>query len=77
MVACSGNKQEMPAASNDFAVVTLVSDTAELTTSYPATLKGVEDIEIRPRVAGQITKVLVDEGDFVRKGQVLFQIDAV
>jgi membrane fusion protein (multidrug efflux system) len=77
MVACSGKKQEMPAASNDFAVVTLVSDTAELTTSYPTTLKGVEDIEIRPRVAGQITKVLVDEGDFVRKGQVLFQIDAV
>ena len=37
----------------------------------------MEDIEIRPRVAGQITKVLGDEGDFVRKGQVLFQIDAV
>lgn len=77
LVACNGKKQEMPAASNDFAVVTLASDTAELVTSYPATLKGVEDIEIRPRVAGQITKVLVDEGDFVRKGQVLFQIDAV
>lgn len=77
LVACGSKKQEMPPASNDFAVVTLKLDTASLTSSYSAKLKGVEDIEVRPRVAGQITKVLVDEGDFVRKGQVLFQIDAV
>ena len=75
LCACSGNKTQMPAASNDFAVETVQATDATLTTSYPATIKGVQDIEIRPKIAGHITKVLVDEGDFVRAGQPLFLID--
>lgn len=67
----------MPAASNDFAVETVQATDATLTTSYSATIKGVQDIEIRPKIAGHITKVLVDEGDFVRAGQPLFLIDRV
>ena len=77
LCACSGNKTQMPAASNDFAVETVQATDATLTTSYPATIKGVQDIEIRPKIAGHITKVLVDEGDFVRAGQPLFLIDRV
>ena len=46
-----------------------------LTSSYPATIKGKQDVEIRPQVSGFITKVCVDEGSMVRKGQVLFIID--
>lgn len=76
LVACGGSKKEMPAASNDYPVVTLQQTDAELSTTYPATIKGVQDIEIRPKIAGHITRVLVDEGDFVRAGQALFQIDA-
>ena len=34
-------------------------------------------MEIRPQISGFITKVCVDEGDFVRKGQLLFLIDSV
>ncbi|MBR6481892.1 MAG: efflux RND transporter periplasmic adaptor subunit, partial [Bacteroidaceae bacterium] len=37
----------------------------------------LEDIEIRPKVSGFITKLCVDEGDFVRKGQPLFQLERV
>ena len=77
LCACSGNKTQMPAASNDFAVETVQATDANLTTSYPATIKGIQDIEIRPKIAGHITKVLVDEGDFVRAGQPLFLIDRV
>lgn len=49
----------------------------ELAQSYPATLKGKTDIDIRPQVAGAITQVCVDEGQQVKKGQVLFRIDQV
>lgn len=77
LCACSGNKSQMPAASNDFAVETVQATDANLSTSYPATIKGIQDIEIRPKIAGHITKVLVDEGDFVRAGQPLFLIDRV
>lgn len=57
------------------AVQTLQPTTVNLTSSYPATIKGKQDVEIRPQVSGFITKVCVDEGSMVRKGQVLFVID--
>lgn len=57
------------------AVETLQPATVDLTSSYPATIKGKQDVEIRPQVSGFITKVCVDEGSMVRKGQVLFIID--
>lgn len=65
----------MPQGSNDFAVITVTTTEADLNTSYPATIKGQQDIEIRPKIAGHITRLLVDEGAFVRKGQTLFEID--
>lgn len=75
VTACSGNKSQMPQGSNDFAVITVTTTEADLNTSYPATIKGQQDIEIRPKIAGHITRLLVDEGAFVRKGQTLFEID--
>lgn len=77
LTAACGSKQQMPEASNEYAVVTLAATDAELNTTYPATIKGVQDIEIRPKIAGHVMKVLVDEGDFVKAGQALFMIDAV
>ncbi|MGM9688245.1 MAG: efflux RND transporter periplasmic adaptor subunit [Alloprevotella sp.] len=46
-----------------------------LTTSYSASVKGKQDVEIRPQVSGLITAVHVTEGEKVRKGQPLFTID--
>ena len=77
LTACGGDKSGMPTANNEYAVAKLQTTVADLNTSYPATIKGMQDIEIRPRVAGHITQLLVDEGDFVRVGQPLFVIDPV
>lgn len=77
VTGCGSKSKEMGEASNDFAVVTVEEKAADLKTSYPATIKGMQDIEIRPKVAGYLTRVLVDEGASVRKGQPLFQIDDV
>lgn len=77
LFAC-GNKQQ--AGFNmvkELAVVTLQPTSSALKSSYPATIKGKQDIEIRPKVAGFITKLLVDEGSMVKKGQTLFVIDPV
>ncbi len=76
LVGC-GNKTQIPQASNEYAVREIKTTECNLSTSYPATIKGIQDIEIRPKVSGFITKVHVDEGDFVRRGQVLFSIDRV
>ena len=61
----------------EFAVIEAKTTTANLTNSYPATIKGKQDVEIRPMVSGFITKLHVDEGATVHKGQVLFSIDPV
>ena len=72
-----GNSQQggMPALS--LAVMTVEPTSQEFNSAYPATIKGQQDIEIRARVSGYITKLCVDEGAVVHKGQPLFLIDAV
>lgn len=72
--ACGGNSG-MKLGDNEFAVETIVSTSSNQSTQYPATIKGLQDIEIRPQVSGFIVKLCVDEGATVRKGQALFQID--
>lgn len=61
----------------EIAVMTVAPSSAAFETSYPATLKGKTDIAIRPQISGFITKVHVDEGQRVHKGQTLFTIDQV
>ena len=46
-----------------------------LSTGYSAAISGVQTVEIRPQVSGMITEILIEEGESVRKGQVLFIID--
>ena len=57
--------------------MTVKTSSANLTNSYPANITGKQDVEIRPMVSGFITKLHVDEGARVHKGQVLFTIDQV
>lgn len=76
LASCGSKSNKMGEASNDFAVETIQTTTADLKTSYPATIKGMQDIEIRPKVSGYLVKLLVDEGATVRKGQPLFLIDS-
>lgn len=75
--SCSKNQQQMQAPAPEIATITLEPQTADLKTTLPATIKGKTDIDIRPQVTGFITKVNVDEGQHVRKGQVLFTLDQV
>ena len=49
----------------------------ELQTTYAASIRGRQDIDIYPQVSGFLTKLCVEEGQAVRKGQVLFIIDQV
>lgn len=78
LVSC-GNKQpgQTSMMAPEVAIVTVEPSTAAFESSFPATLKGKTDIDIRPQVTGFITKVHVDEGERVRKGQPLFTIDQV
>ena len=73
LAACGGQSGAM--GDNEFAVQEVQNTSSEQTKRYPATIKGLQDIEIRPQVSGFIVKLCVDEGATVHKGQALFQID--
>lgn len=60
---------------NKYAVATIALSDAQFGVSYPATIRGAQDVEVRPKVAGNIVRQLVDEGDRVKAGQLLFVID--
>lgn len=45
------------------------------TDTYPATLVAVNEVEIRPQVSGYITNIFIKDGQEVRKGQKLYEID--
>lgn len=44
-------------------------------TTYPTTIEGTINSEVRAKVSGYIQNVLVDEGQKVRKGQALFKLE--
>lgn len=68
-------QKEMPAP--QVAVMTVSAQNADNQKEYPAKIEGKTDIAIRPQVTGFITKVCVDEGQTVKKGQTLFVLDQV
>lgn len=73
LTACGSQGGTM--GDDQFAVQEVRSTSSEQAKRYPATIRGLQDIEIRPQVSGFIVKLCVDEGATVHKGQALFQID--
>lgn len=78
MAGCGKQQQQQPQGmAPELAVLTIGEEDATLQTGYPATLRGQNDVEIRPQISGFITRVCVQEGQHVSKGQTLFIIDQV
>lgn len=53
----------------------VISDDVKDATEYVATLEGVENAVIKPRVQGQVSRVFVQLGNRVQQGDPLLQID--
>lgn len=79
LASCGGGKSggKPDFGDNEYAVRTIQAQEADIQTTYPATIKGMQDVEIRPKVSGFITKLCVKEGQTVKAGQLLFVIDNV
>lgn len=77
--SCGKNKtasNEEAATPQTYPIIVLQEQDAQLESVYPATIRGQEDIEIRPRIDGFIEAIYVDEGLRVKKGQRLFRINS-
>ena len=75
LASCGGGQQQQQQAAGEYAVRTLKGESVQFDNSYPGVIQGKNDAEIRPKVAGFITRVAVEEGAVVKKGQVLFTLD--
>jgi membrane fusion protein (multidrug efflux system) len=75
--SCGGGGGRPSFGDNEYPVVTVGTSSADMQSTYPATIKGVQDVQISPKVAGFITQINVKEGQTVGAGQVLFVIDNV
>ena len=76
-LAGCGNTQQNTQSEKDtyYETMTISLGDRTLTTGYSAAISGVQTVEIRPQVSGMITDILIEEGESVRKDQILFVID--
>ena len=75
LVSCGGGGGRPTFGDNEFPVTTAGTSSADMQSTYPAAIKGVQDVEIRPKAQGFLTQINVKEGQTVSAGQVLFVID--
>lgn len=73
LFSCQENKvqQVIP----EYAVMAIEEEPVVVKNSFPALISGDTDAEVRSNVSGAIVKKHVDEGDIVKKGDLLFEID--
>ena len=71
------NKDESKVAPpvSPYNVVQVSKSNSTIIAEYPAKLEGITDIDIRPKVDGYIEKIYVQEGQEVKKGQLLFKLE--
>lgn len=43
--------------------------------TYTTAIEGITNVEVRPQISGYLKQILVDEGAYVKAGQLLFKID--
>ena len=79
-VSCSDQpKGGLPGSAGkvkEYPVIAVKAQSTRLYKDYPTKLQGQQTVEIRSKIAGYIEKIFVDEGAFVKKGQVLFRLNA-
>lgn len=76
VMACSGQRDKKTEdAAPVLPVIQLIRQDATIDRDYASNLEAVQNVEVRARLAGYLDKILVDEGQPVHKGQLLFQLN--
>ncbi|PRP65964.1 efflux RND transporter periplasmic adaptor subunit [Nonlabens agnitus] len=75
-LCCSCSEEQKEQRIPQLPVLKVEKRTVNDTTIFPANVEGVKNIEIRPKIQGFIEKIYVDEGAYVQKGDLLFELEA-
>lgn len=74
-ISCKDTTQQNQEQISEFPVLEIPVKSVTSFTTYPARLEGTTSSEVRAKMSGYITEVLVDEGQAVKKGQLLFRLE--
>lgn len=77
MVSCKPKQTNNQQHALELGAAKIQAVNREINENFSAIIRGKQDIDIRPQISGFITEVKVDEGDIVKKGEILFVIDPV
>ncbi|HSM87781.1 MAG TPA: efflux RND transporter periplasmic adaptor subunit [Candidatus Limnocylindrales bacterium] len=79
MLSACGSKEPVQAAKPQMAapvkVAAIVSRTVPVQVKAIGNVEAMSTVSIKPQISGELTRVHFKEGDFVKKGQLLFTID--
>ena len=67
LVSCGGGGGRPSFGDNEYPVTTAGASSADMQTTYPASIKGVQDVEIRPKLQGFLTQINVKVSDGERR----------
>lgn len=76
-VSCGGSYDAVETTPKNYKLLTVETKDTVVPSQFPASIRGVQYVDIRPQISGVITKVLYQEGANVKKGEALFVIDQI
>ena len=77
LVSSCGEEKPKPHDATQYKTMVVGRKDMTLERQYSARMTGRQIVEVRPQVSGCITRICINEGESVRKGQTLFVIDQV
>ena len=72
--SCNSNKEEEKTEETKLLVTSPLRKDTTVTNDYVCQIHSIQHIEIRALERGYLKKIYVDEGKFVKKGQLMFEI---
>lgn len=73
LVSCNSHKQEKEEV-KDYPITNPIAMDTVVTKDYVSQIRSIKNIEVRTQEKGYLDAILVDEGQFVSQGQLLFRI---
>ncbi|GLU43368.1 hemolysin D [Muricauda sp. NBRC 101325] len=76
-LSCGGKNQQQAAAQQapSLEVTQLKKQDISIYNSYSTNIEGIQNVEIWPKVSGFVQNIYVEEGQQVKKGQLLFKLE--
>ncbi len=75
LISCNKKEKQVQVNKLPYPVVKVGQKDVQTFYTFPSNIAGINNNQVRPKITGYIKEVLIDEGQHVNKGQVLFKLE--